>query len=239
MKRFAALLVLAACAHHHAEEASSDYVPDSRREHPCDPKGAEVARYVEPAALERDLSPDELALRGECFDHHTESMYRPRTPDELSMDLMRDVLSGGRECTGVCAPMNKALPDLDDKHDLEDETLQRECTAAAAKLEAKIRGGCRHVCLVERRKLASKAIFARTMRGLFTFARGLPDGGDARQAWTAANLPLPPRRFRLEIVPGKEMRADGAFYSGGPPLRLRLVEGNAGCGQSQWTVDTW
>jgi hypothetical protein len=83
------------------------------------------------------------------------------------------------------------------------------------------------------------AIFARTMLGLFSFEKQRPPlGADAHKAWLAAKLPPLPKRFRL-TVEKDTMSADGTMYPGGPPLRLRLVEGDAGCGQSQWTVDRW
>ncbi len=241
--RLVAVLALAACARGHAEVAS-DYDPHEERNHPCDPKGADVAQYAEPPALEHELFPDELALRGKCIDE-PERRDMTRNARELAMDLTRDVLSSRRECDGICEPMRAALPELDEKHDLEDETLQRECTAAVGKLDARVRGGCRHVCLVDRRRLASKAIFARIMMGLYTFEAKVPaatyDDAQVRRLWTEEKLPLPPRRFHLATTIGKltTMTAEGAFYPGGPLLRLRLVEGDAGCGQSQWTVDKW
>jgi hypothetical protein len=238
MKRAFALLALAACAHGHAEARE----PEER--HPCDPNGADVAQYQEPAELDDALFPDELALRGKC-DEERSSRDTTRNPQEVSINLARQVLSNRRTCDGVCEPMRSSLAPLDDKHDLEDETLQRECTTAVGKLDERVRAGCRHVCLVDRRRLASKALFARVMGGLFWFEAKLPGkaAGDAevRAMWTSESLPLPPRRVRLAITSGKEntMTAEGAFFPGGPPMRLRLVYGDAGCGLYQWTVDAW
>ncbi len=238
MRRLAASLVLAACAHHDVESR------EPREQHPCDPKGADVARYADPEPLAHELFPDELALRGKC-EEEPSSRDMTRSAREVAPELTREVIAGRRSCDGVCEPMRASLPELGEKHDLEDETLQRECTAAVAKLDERVRGACRHVCLVDRRKLASKAIFARTMQGLDAFEDKLPsasaDDAQVRRMWTDAKLALPPRRFHLATTVGESptMSAEGAYYPGGPLLRLRLVRGNAGCGYSQWTVDTW
>ncbi len=236
--RWLALFALMACAHHDVEARE----PEER--HPCDPKGADVAQYQEPAELDGALFPDELALRGKC-DEERSQRDMTRSAQEVSRSLAREVLSDHRSCDGVCEPMRASLAPLDDKHDLEDETLQRECTTAVGKLAEKVRAGCRHVCLVDRRRLASKAPFARVMGGLDWFEAKLPANaaGDAevRAMWTRESLPLPPRRVHLAITSGEEhtMTAEGAFFPGGPPLRLRLVYGAAGCGLYQWTVDAW
>jgi len=132
-----------------------------------------------------------------------------------------------------------SLPPLGDAHDLEDETLQRECTVAVTKVDPKLQAQCRHICLVDRRELASMAIFARTMLGLWSFKdHRPPQSADAHKTWLDAKLPPLPKRFRLTIEKDT-MSADGTMYPGGPPLRLRLTEGSAGCGQSEWTVDRW
>jgi hypothetical protein len=232
-----AAMFVAACAHTHAE-----FRPDEGR-HPCDPSGPEVARYVEPADLDAWLLPDELALRGKCWKQPTSS------PDFSVQDRVRNLsraLEAGFDCSGACRPMRAALPRLDESHDLEDETLQRECAAAAGKLGAAIRVGCQHVCLVERRKLAARAIFARVMAGLYAFARkpfgSGPDefDGAVRNRWTAAKLPLPPRRFHLRVRTNQDtMSAEGTLYPGGPTLRLELTKTDTGCGASDWTVLPW
>lgn len=232
MTRAAIFIALAACAH---REAEAEY---PREEHTCDPKGAEIAQYREQPDLERELFADEIELRGSC----------PRTTHDVvwGIDAIMDKVereSTTPECSGACQPMREALPAMDHAHDLEDETLQRECTIAVTKLDAKIRSGCRHVCLVERREQASKAIFVRVMRGLWAFREKLTKSkcGDeeVRHMWRASGLPLPPKRFVLATTETPAMTAEGAFYPGGPHLRLQLLEEDAGCGQAQWGVNRW
>jgi hypothetical protein len=147
------------------------------------------------------------------------------------------------DCSGACRPMREALPAIDRAHDLEDETLQRECTNAVTKLDAKIRAGCRHVCLVERREQASKSIFARVMRGLWAFDGKLEKtklaDAEVRRMWTTAGVSLPPKRFVLGTTDEPAMTAAGAFYPGGPQLRLKLSVQDAGCGATAWGVNTW
>jgi hypothetical protein len=167
-----------------------------------------------------------------------------RRPREMA-DAVERQAHQRRSCSGVCEPFRAALPQLDDQHDLEDETFQRECTTAVAGIDAKVRGECRHVCLVERRLEGARLLFARVMRGLYTFESKLPNAaqGDdgVRRSWTDAKLPLPPRRVRLATTIGAEptMTAQGALYPGGPALRLRLARGDAGCGATEWTVERW
>jgi hypothetical protein len=231
------LVALVACAGHEkpAEEASN---PHER--HPCDPKGADIAQYWEQKPLERELFPDEIALRGTCMSRSSEMTWGyDRIVDKVERESMMKA-----DCSGACKPMNESLPQIDRAHDLEDETLQRECTAAVTKLDAPIRAGCRHVCLVQRREQASKAIFARVMRGLASFEGKLQKTklGDAevRRMWKEAQLPLPPKRFVLGTTEAPEtMTAEGAYYPGGPLLRLRLLEEDAGCDVTAWGVNRW
>jgi len=233
MKRLA-LVALMACGSHPSAEA--DY---PREPHPCDPKGADIAQYREQPDLERELFPDEIALRGTC----APSSHETEWGIDRIMDKVERESTGIPECSGVCEPMRQSLPALDRAHDLEDETLQRECTNAVTKLDAKIRSGCRHVCLVMRREQASKAIFARVMRGLWSFEGKLQKTklGDAevRGMWLHAGLPLPPKRFVLGATETPTMTAAGAYYPGGPSLRLQLAEENAGCDQTAWGVNRW
>lgn len=225
-------LLLTACLHNTVAPTEPE------EHHPCDPRGADVARYAEPEELETALFTDERTLRGECRTEPVDARFD--TVSETVTALTREV--GSETCTGACEPMRGALPVLDTTHDLEDNTLQRECTAATAKLGAELRAGCRHVCIVDRRRLASKAIFARVMSGLFAFASRLPaanaDDEAVRRTWHDAGRPLPPKRFHLSADP-TTMSADGTFYPGGPALKLRLMLGDAGCGRTSWTVLPW
>ncbi len=232
-----AFCALVACARHDAE---AEYPREER--HPCDPKGADVARYEDPP-IDDELFPDELALRGKC-DEQPMTRDMTRRVHE-TVDAVEAHARGHRSCSGVCEPFRAALPQLDDKHDLEDETFQSECTAAVAKLDANVRGGCRHVCLVERRLEGSRMLFARVMRGLDAFESKLPNValGDAevRRMWSDEKLPPPPKRVRLATTIGADtaMTAEGTLYPSGPALRLRLARGDAGCGATEWTVDRW
>jgi hypothetical protein len=236
MKHPLVLVALVACGGHEAAHPNND------EHHPCDPKGADVAQYQEPA-IDKDLFPDELTLRGKCTED-TPSRDFTRNSFEAAQALEQQG-TRHRSCNGVCEPFRAALPPLDEKHDLEDETFQRECTSAVGGLEEKVRGGCRHVCLVERRLQGSRTIFARTMRGLNAFEDKLPSAvlgdADVRRMWTEKTLALPPRRVRLATTIGADpsMTADGTLYPGGPALRLRLARGDAGCGLTQWSVDRW
>lgn len=235
MKRLAFVVALVACAGH--EKPTDD--PYAHERHPCDPKGADIAQYWEQTGLDRELFPDEIALRGTCMRRSAGVAWsHDRVADEVERESMTNV-----DCSGVCSPMNESLPTIDRAHDLEDETLQRECTAAVTKLDAPIRAGCRHVCLVERREQASKAIFARLMRGLASFEGKLQKTklGDAevRRMWKDAQLPLPPKRFVLGTTDTPTMTAAGAYYPGGPLLRLRLLEEDAGCDVTAWGVNRW
>jgi len=237
MRRLA-LLALIACSSHHDAEVAYPREQEHER-HPCDPKGADIAQYREQPDLERELFPDEIALRGTCTPlRHDTVCGIDRIMDQIEVDAMSAV-----ECSGACAPMRESLPALDRAHDLEDETLQRECTAAVTKLDSKIRTGCRHVCLVQRREQASRAIFARVMRGLWAFNGKLTKAkladADVRRMWKDAQLPLPPRRFVLGTTDTPTMTAAGAYYPGGPPLRLQLAEEDAGCDVTAWGVDRW
>ena len=231
--KWVALVALVACGQHH--DAEPEY-PRAEHEN-CDPKGATIAQYREQPDLERELFPDEIALRGTCAPPSHEFEWRI---DAIMDKIERESLTRA-ECSGACEPMHESLPALDRAHDLEDETLQGECSKAVTKLDAKIRAGCRHVCLVERREQASKAIFARVMRGLWSFDHKLAKTklGDAevRSMWRGAGVPLPPKRFVLGTTETPTMTAAGAFYPGGPPLRLQLAEESAGCGETAWGVD--
>ena len=234
MKRLALLALTMACGNHHDGEAE---YPRERR--PCDPKGADIAQYREQPELDRELLPDEIALRGTCSRRRLDTVFGiDRVMDQVESESMQP-----EECSGECHPMEQALPRIDPAHDLEDETLQRECTAAVTKLDEKIRSGCRHVCLVLRRERASKAIFARVMRGLWAFDGKLTKTklGDAevRRMWRDARLPLPPKRFVLGTTETPTMTAAGAYYSGGPMLRLQLLEEDAGCDVTAWGVNRW
>jgi hypothetical protein len=234
MRRLA-LVALMACGSHHEE---AEY-PPRQEQHDCDRKGAKIAQYTEQPDLQRELSPEEIALQGTCT--------RTSHPTEWHIDRIIETVENESmttaDCSGACQPMRAALPALDRTHDLEDETLQRDCTAAATKLEAKIRAGCSHVCLVLRREQASKAIFVRVMRGLWAFNRKLEKKklGDAevRHLWDVAGVSLPPRRFVLGTTDEPAMTASGAYYLGGPSLRLKLSEQEAGCGDTAWGVNTW
>ena len=231
-------LALMACAGHH--DAEVEYPRrEEHDQHPCDPKGATNAQYHEQPDLQRELFPDEIALEGTCMRPSHETVW---DVDRIMSEVERESMATA-DCSGACQTMQEALPVLDRAHDLEDETLQRECTAAVKKLDAKTRAGCRHVCLVERREQASKAIFARVMRGLWAFDGKVQKTklGDAevRHSWQVAGMSLPPKRFVLGTTEEPAMTASGAFYPGGPSLRLKLSEQNAGCGATAWGVSTW
>ena len=238
MRSLALACVLVACGHHDAEYP--------REEHQCDPKGADVAFYVDPPTIEGELFPDEVALRGRCIEPASRGIDMQRNVSEtVAMAEERARGERLRTCDGACEPYRAALPAIDEKHDLEDETFQRECASAVASLDEKIRGGCRHVCLVERRHQGARVLFARVMRGLDAFEAKVPPRvlGDAevRRMWSDKTLALPPKRFRLTTTATDPpmMSAEGTMYPGGPALRLRLLYGSAGCGLGQWTVDAW
>jgi hypothetical protein len=236
MKWVAFVLALTACGGHHE---AADYPRDEHDN--CDPKGADVARWVEPS-LDDTLFPDEIALRGKCTEEALVRDYT-RNPNELAAALQSQASDGHRSCDGVCEPFRAALSKLDDHHDLDDDTFQRECTLAVTKLDEKIRGGCRHVCLAERRLQGARMLFARVMRGLYAFegkvAKIARSDADVRRMWSEQGVALPPKRVRLATTTSAEMTAEGTLYPGGPALRLRLALMNAGCDQMEWSVERW
>ncbi len=239
MKRACVLLAsFVACAHDQVR--SPDEWREENEHHPCDPTGADVARFEAPKELSASLSREELELRGTC-DSPNADRYETRRPSEVASHAMTDVFS--HRCSGDCEPMRAKLPAFDEQHDLEDAKLLDECAAAVKILPAKIRASCGRVCVVDRREQAAHAIFARVFAGLFALEGHIPDhdAGDAeiRATWRASKAPLPPARFHFSATAKTTVSAMGELYPGGPVLKLRLIEGDAGCDQSQWTVLAW
>jgi hypothetical protein len=105
-----------------------------------------------------------------------------------------------------CDPVRAALRPLDDAHDLEPETLQKECDAASSTADASIRLACRAGCFAERAHRADLLGWTRALKGVAAFDPKRVDflkleascaAKDARAVWTCAGLPLPPKRFQL------------------------------------------
>jgi hypothetical protein len=114
-----------------------------------------------------------------------------------------------------CDPVRAALRPLDDAHDLEPDTLQRECDATSSNADPSIRIACRAGCFAERTHRAELLSWTRALKGVVAFdpkrvdflkleascaAMSSPpqlQDGLARALWTCAGLPLPPKRFRL------------------------------------------
>lgn len=209
----------------------------------CDPAG--VRRPWFPAALapiEHELFKNELAARGLCARSSANASIGDQ-PQALLEEVERE--AAGPRCDGVCEPMRQKLAPLGEAHDLEDLTFQKECSAAAASLPKEAQPSCLRVCVVERRRLGAKAVWARLVRLL---ERSLPDQArglalsSVRAALRQQGLGVPPSSIRLEVG-GDEaephVRAEGWLYPGGPRVRLRTALMSAGCGLMAWGVTTW
>lgn len=203
----------------------------------CDPAGIVPPPFSEAEVpIELELFKDELAARGVCAAQAGGDQYARgydvllRTVERQSVEL---------RCNGLCEPMRQKLVPLDEAHDLEDLTFQKECRAATKGLPAP----CLRVCVVERRRVGARAVFGRTRRMLelsMPYQRPPLDPKNPRPALNGA-LPAP-SSIRLEVVGEKDerhVRADGWLYPGGPRLRLQTTLMSAGCGQMAWGVTTW
>lgn len=203
----------------------------------CDPAGVVPPPFPEAEVpIELELFKDELAARGVCGALYATEQYARgyevllRTAERQSLDL---------RCNGVCEPMRQKLGPLDETHDLEDLTFQKECRAATKGLPAP----CLRVCVVERRRVGARAVFGRTQRML---ELSLPYRGqplDPKNPRAALNGAQPaPSSVRFDVVGEKNerhVRADGWLYPGGPRVRLQTALMSAGCGQQAWGVTTW
>ncbi|MER2561211.1 MAG: hypothetical protein ABTQ32_10845 [Myxococcaceae bacterium] len=210
---------------------------------PCDPHGVMPPPFPEAEVpIELELFKDEVAARGVCT---SEAGVVRFNDDVRSMLEASEQQSASLRCSGVCEPMHKKLSPLGETHDLEDLTFQKECGAAMSALTAEARPGCLRVCVVERRRMAAKAVWARTLRVL---DRTQPYQGNAfdpkgAMAWLKAQgWGAPPSSIRFEAVGQKaerHVRAEGWLYPGGRRLRLKTAQMSAGCGLMAWGVTTW
>lgn len=208
----------------------------------CDPSGVPFPRPPGEIPIENELFKDELAARGTC---------RVESVPGLGVDELRDLIdsvsqeSSRTTCTGVCEPMRKKLVPLGEAHDLEDLTFQRECGVATAGLPPAAREPCLRVCVVERRRVGAKAVWARTVRLLqraFPHAEAPGDPAAAREVLSQQRLGVPPSSIRVEAMTQEKdrpVRAEGWLYPGGGLLRLRTSLMSAGCGASAWGVRSW
>ncbi len=209
----------------------------------CDPAGVQPPWFDETEVpIELELFKDEVASRGVCTSESGVVRFNDQVQSMLEASEQQ---SASLRCSGVCEPMHQKLSPLGETHDLEDRTFQKECSAATSALPVDARSGCQRVCVVERRRLSAKAVWARTLRLL---ERTLPYQGHAfdlkaakatlkEQGWGA-----PPSSIRFDVVgenATRHVRAEGWLYPGGRQLRLKTAQLSAGCGLVAWGVTTW
>jgi hypothetical protein len=208
----------------------------------CDPRGPVQPEFRGLSVpLDRELFPDELAARGVCS--------APTPSTSFQTDLATLLANAEREgtiaCDGACEPMRKRLVPLDDNHDLEDTTFQKECATASSGLRGSLKDTCLRVCVVERRRASAPITFLRTVRVLdLTLPWRRPTGldTDIRKWLGQQRVAGPPSTIRFEVSgPDDErsVRADGWLYPGGPRLRLVTQLAGAGCGRSAWGIVRW
>lgn len=205
----------------------------------CDPHGVMPPQFPEAEVpIELELFKDELAARGQC------SPGAPGSPYETDLQkLLEDARrqSADLRCSGVCEPMRKKLTPLDEAHDLEDATFQKECRVATKGLAEP----CLRVCVVERRRLGARAVFGRARRMLelaMPYQRPPLDPKNPQATLKPLGAGAPPSSIRFDVVGEKNerhVRADGWLYPGGPRLRLQSALMSAGCGHMAWGVTTW
>jgi hypothetical protein len=138
--------------------------------------------------------------------------YVKENPRESLFADDRDAWKSNR-----CDPVRAALRPIDDAHDLEDETLIKDCDDASARADEAVRLACRAGCWAERRHTAEIAAWSRALKGVAAWNSNAkrtdllelerscpamktpPHTKDAlgRALWMCAHLPLPPKRFEI------------------------------------------
>ena len=209
----------------------------------CDPAGVQPPWFDETEVpIELELFKDEVAARGVCTSESGVVRFNDQVQSMLEASQQQ---SASLRCSGVCEPMHQKLSPLGEAHDLEDLTFQKECGAASSAVPADARPVCLRVCVIERRRMAAKAVWARTLRLL---ERTQPHQGFAFDPKAAAaalkfdGLSTPPSSIRFSVVGrdrDRHVRAEGWLYPGGRQLRLKTAQQWAGCGLMAWGVTTW